>query len=165
MKPRNNGVLIFAVVLVLASLVLTLNAGQTQAQEPTKKGIFESRFFAPNPDIVSCNDPLAKSRCADGWCSTSTGSGTCSSHGGVVGTVNNTSSEETTSAIPTVVVQPTSTPAPSVPEPSQPPADSPVAVPQSGIVLDIQHSRGLLVSGLLVLIVLVTYGAVSVIKS
>lgn len=52
----------------------------------------------PKSDIVPCDTPGVLSKCGDGTCSTSTGSGTCSGHGGVVGTVNNSSGDSRSSS-------------------------------------------------------------------
>ena len=100
-------------------------------------------FLIPERDIVSCDSPQAVSRCADGTCSTSTGSGTCSGHGGVVGSASGDSGDSGSSSDNPLIGEPAPnpplppellTPQPIIlPTPVQSaPAPQPAIVPNSG---------------------------------
>jgi len=109
----------------------------------------------PQQDMVDCNSPSARSQCADGTCSTSTGRGTCSKHGGVAGTIDNSDNSpppptpvpfynskndygDFTSNNPPapVVSKPPSNPVPIVnqPLPSNPPVDNPPSSNSSNLI-------------------------------
>lgn len=160
---------IFVVVLSLTCIALIFgnSGGNTipvQASGP--EGVFDSRFFKPNEEIISCTSPQARSQCADGTCSTSTGRGTCSHHGGVVGSVEHTSSS--TSAEPPTTRLPINEP-----ESSNQPVNetiesssteqasettSPKEIPQSGGVLSSRYSPSLFVFEVSVLVIIIGYG-------
>jgi hypothetical protein len=152
------------ILLSLFLLVIGISAFPIFIVSPVKadgpyKGVFGSRFFVPDQEIVSCSNPSARSRCADGTCSTSTGPGTCSHHGGVVGSVNNTDSttpEEPIASNPPVEPPSVHDTSSGVSE-QAPPED--VAIPQSGGILESETSAALLLLNLSTVLLLV-FGAV-----
>ncbi|MCG3208589.1 MAG: hypothetical protein FOGNACKC_02200 [Anaerolineae bacterium] len=135
------------VFLLLGTLVL-IRVQPTNAQEP--QGLFESKFFKPKVEIVSCDDPYARTRCIDGMCSTSTGSGSCSHHGGVLG--------------PIVRTQPTAAPVEvaAEPPPTQPEVKPVEAIPESGGMLASNPTGGRALLGATLLVVIIA-GAVDAI--
>lgn len=150
---------------VFICLAVTLGASTfntVQASGPD--GVFESRFFIPNKEIVSCTSPRARSRCADNTCSTSTGQGTCSHHGGVVGVVDHSSS--TSSVEPPVALppEPIAEAPPPLPEPPSKSEVSPAQIPQSGGVLISEHNSNLFMLGVFVLVITIGYGVQMSIK-
>lgn len=104
-------------------------------------------FSIPGRESVSCSSPAAVTQCVDGTCSTSTGQGTCSYHGGVAGPVIRSAAPQSTPATPPAIElpAPTSTPVPQqfVPEatsapvsiPPTAPAPAPAPMPNSGGVI------------------------------
>lgn len=122
----------------------------------------------PHSEIVSCDSSAARSRCADGTCSTSVGQGTCSSHGGVVGSVNNEPRSEsipiqpTATSTPVIIVPaPTLAPPAEVPPPAPAPTQAPVIqpaspsqMPASGAVAGSQSVPARLAAGLSVLMLM-----------
>jgi hypothetical protein len=72
--------------------VCTRNDGSVTSKEVVRKPINEVTAYGPNELIRSLRpDPASKqvhrtcpiTTCADGWCSSSTGRGSCSWHGGI----------------------------------------------------------------------------------
>ena len=96
--------------------------------------------YRPLPDILSCESPLAQTRCADGMCSTSTEEGTCSSHGGAIGPVIR-DNLQSPAPEPTIALHP-----------------SPEAMPDSGEVLSADNSLTIWLA--VVVLVLLIFSAI-----
>jgi hypothetical protein len=121
----------------------------------------------PKSDIVECGTPGAVTQCNDGMCSTSTGSGTCSSHGGVAGSLGsdgNFSEPESESRpiqLDSEGRRPGYTLAPLVPESAAPsptfnqPAPASVQIPASGGILASQSTLPRVASGLSILLLMI----------
>ncbi len=104
------GLLVF---VSLKTVVINSDSSTVQAASTIDRVTHLRTTFIPSKDIVSCDDPNARSVCGDGTCSTSTDQGTCSYHGGVVSSIspsNQTSqpssSNQTSQPVSTPYVEP-----------------------------------------------------------
>lgn len=151
------------------------------------EGILKLHPLIVNKEIVSCSSPLARSRCRDGTCSTSTGRGTCSGHGGVAGSVDNSSGgsspEPPVSSLPPEEPESSSQdidleeelsdeePASEQPSPEQPQsnessiasppnseATSPTEIPQSGGILSNRANWSLIWVSSSILFIILSFG-------
>jgi hypothetical protein len=110
-------------LIVIMGVILVSIAIPTKvyADNPFEHSLI-AKFVIPDAESVSCSSSRAKSHCADGTCSTSTGKGTCSGHGGVAGSAPSISQ-------PTLPPPPTNTPQPQ-PTPTSPPQPTNTPQPQ-----------------------------------